>query len=67
MTIAHRLREACEQCDFFGRQHQPGGKVTVSIGISYYPEAKNVEELILFADRALYKAKDNRNVVKCYG
>ncbi len=64
---AERIRSACEDHEFFGREQQPAGRVTVSIGVSFYPKASTGQDLILFADRALYKAKHRkRNKVECY-
>jgi HD-GYP domain-containing protein (c-di-GMP phosphodiesterase class II) len=53
---------------FSGREKQPGGKITVSIGVASYPEnAKTKEELVRLADEALYKAKScSRNKVELY-
>lgn len=49
-TVRHRI--------FSGEEHQPGGRVTVSIGIAAYPEqARSQAELIEKADIALYEAK----------
>jgi diguanylate cyclase (GGDEF)-like protein len=55
---ADRLREVVEEEPFEGGQQQPLGKVTLSLGISTYPEhGSNVEELLDRADKALYCAK----------
>ncbi|MDA8442728.1 MAG: diguanylate cyclase [Peptococcaceae bacterium] len=67
IEIAERIRKACERFNFFGRETQPGGRVTVSIGVANYPQAKTHEEIVLFADKALYAAKHhNRNRVEIY-
>lgn len=66
--IAERIREEIENYPFPGREEQPEGKITVSIGIAVFPhQARNGRELILFADEALYRAKNrSRNRVEVY-
>jgi diguanylate cyclase (GGDEF)-like protein len=55
---ADRLREVVEEEPFDGGQQQPLGKLTLSLGISTYPEhGSTVEELLDSADKALYCAK----------
>ncbi len=68
MLIAEKIRAAVEAFPFPGREQQPDGKVTVSIGVASFPEnAKNKEELVRLADEALYKAKScSRNKVELY-
>lgn len=64
---ADRLREEIEKEPFEGREQQPLGKITLSLGISSYPEhGTSVEELLDHADKALYSAKKsgrNRTVL----
>ncbi|UCH92739.1 MAG: GGDEF domain-containing protein [Candidatus Aminicenantes bacterium] len=64
---ADRLREVVEEEPFEGRQHQPSGKITLSLGISSFPEhGDNVEILLDRADKALYCAKKtgrNKSVI----
>jgi diguanylate cyclase (GGDEF)-like protein len=56
--IAERVRTAVEGYPFPNRQTQPGGKVTVSIGIASAPQqASTYSELVDFADMALYSVK----------
>jgi putative nucleotidyltransferase with HDIG domain len=57
-----------EDYPFPGREQQPAGTLTVSVGVATYPDhAKNKEELIKLADEALYKAKHfSRNKVELY-
>ena len=66
--FAERLRKGVEEHPFEGRQSQPGGRVTLSIGVSTYPEdGSDCEMLILHADEAMYLAKKNgRNRVVLY-
>jgi len=63
-TVAERIRRSCEEHNFIGKEHQPSGKLTISIGVSISTKAKTAEELFLMADNALYDAKSqNRNRV----
>lgn len=55
--IAERFRQKVEEHIFHGEETQPGGKLTVSIGISFFSEEKTFDELIGEADRALYRSK----------
>jgi len=55
---AERLRERIEAHDFEGEDVQPGGDLTVSVGVACYPShGRGYEELLERADRALYAAK----------
>ncbi len=55
---AERLRVCIEQLSIPNQGILPGGKLTVSIGMSSYPiSAKTEEDLIRKADAALYQAK----------
>lgn len=66
--IAESIRHKVESTYFKGEENQPNGNLTVSIGISVYPEkASNDVELIKSADDALYRAKFfNKNRVETY-
>jgi diguanylate cyclase (GGDEF)-like protein len=69
VSVAARIVKAVEREQFEGeKESQPNGKVTVSIGVANYPaDANNQEELIKFADSALYKAKQSgRNQVRSF-
>jgi len=58
MQIGERIRKEIEAFPFEGREIQPSGKVTVSMGVASYPvNATRKEDLIRMADDALYKAK----------
>lgn len=65
---AERIRHEVEHSVFPGEETQPGGKITVSIGVATYPaDSKDPFELIECADRALYYSKENgRNAVTAY-
>ncbi len=57
-AIAERIRSAVECHKFPRAEEQPGGKITLSIGVSCYPEdGDNSEKIIQSADDALYTAK----------
>lgn len=57
--IAERLRRAVERRPFPGAaESQPGGRVTISIGLAEYPsDADAAPGLLAAADAALYRAK----------
>lgn len=55
---AERVRKAIEANDFPGGETQPGGKVTVSMGVSSYTDGMSANELLQSADKALYLAKE---------
>ena len=67
--VAERFKGIVEWCKFPNEELQPGGKVTVSIGVSCCPgDGTTVEELIQAADAALYCAKrGGRNRVVAAG
>ena len=62
---AERIRAAIENHAFPHGDEQPGGKLTISIGLACYPkDADSGTELVKKADSALYKAKkEGRNRV----
>jgi len=64
-AVAERIRRAVEAARFAGEEKQPGGKITVSVGVACYPrDARNADELIQASDCALYLAKNRgRNAV----
>lgn len=68
LKIAEKLRYEVETTSFDGEENQPNGKITVSIGVSVYPDkAKSDVDLIKSADDALYRAKFfNKNRVESY-
>lgn len=56
--VAERVRSAVEHHPYPGAGGQPGGAVTVSVGVSAFPEDGPLpEDLIRKADAALYAAK----------
>ena len=68
MTIAERIRAQVEETPFPGEESQPGGNLTVSLGVATFPDhAKTPVDLIEFSDQALYHSKNNgRNLVTLY-
>lgn len=63
---AEKLREIFEAEEFTGEgDSQPGGKMTISLGVASYPEhIEDMNQLLDLADRALYQAKkEGRNRV----
>lgn len=58
LVVAERIRESVASHIFSGMNIMPNGKITISIGISAYPEVANtLEEVIQQADKALYQVK----------
>ena len=66
--LGERVRKKIESEKFFKEEVQPGGKVTISIGSSTFPDdAKNFSDLVEKADKALYQAKNSgRNQIKLF-
>ncbi len=67
LVLAEDLRGAIEDQPFEGRETQPGGRVTLSLGVATFPEdGADALAIIAAADRALYEAKKKgRNRVCC--
>ncbi len=67
LSIAERLRSEVEKAPFPHQETQPGGTLTISIGVASSPDnATSPEALLEVADRALYQAKErgrNRVIV----
>ncbi len=58
VAFADRLREVVQKEPFFEGEGQPGGRLTISLGVSTRPEhGGSAEELVEAADRAMYLAK----------
>jgi len=66
--LAESLRQLIESHPFPGRESQPLGRITLSMGIATYPEmGRDATSLIDHADKALYESKDKgRNVVSIW-
>jgi diguanylate cyclase (GGDEF)-like protein len=64
-VIGERIRSAIESTIIDQREHGKV-KVTVSVGVSSYPEnGKSQEDLVSVADQALYRAKDSGKNLVC--
>jgi two-component system, cell cycle response regulator len=68
LRIAEALRVKVESEQFAGRERQPLGCVTLSIGVASYPEdGPDAQAVLACADQLLYKAKHGgRNMVVGY-
>jgi diguanylate cyclase (GGDEF)-like protein len=57
--VAEKLRLAVASVDFEGAERsQPGGRLTISLGLASFPlQATTGEALLALADAALYRAK----------
>jgi len=68
LHVAERIRKSIEASEFENQKAQPGGNLTASLGVATFPaDAYDADALIIAADEALYRAKDNgRNRVETY-
>ena len=58
IVLAQRVRSLVAQHPFRHRDVQPGGRLTISVGVSAFPEdGADASEVIIAADKALYRAK----------
>ncbi len=58
LLVAERLRGMVDWCKFPNEAMQPNGRITISVGVSCYPEdGATLDTLIQAADEALYRAK----------
>jgi len=66
--ISNKIREAVEKENFYGEENQPKGMLTISAGVSVFPDkAKDEMQLLKSSDDALYRAKFfNKNKVETY-
>ena len=64
--LASQLRRNVEQARMHNEESQPGGKLTISVGVASCPDdAGTPRKLVSMADAALYRAKgDGRNMVR---
>lgn len=64
LVVAKRIKQSIYDHLFEGRENQPRGILTASIGIAIFPDhALDTTTLIDLADRALYQAKQNKNTI----
>jgi diguanylate cyclase (GGDEF)-like protein len=68
LVVGEKLRKAFHDFPFPHEKTQPGGRLTISIGISTFPEdAADARTLVDRADKALYRAKEKgRNRVQAW-
>ena len=68
LLIAETLRQKVHTFAFEGRENMPGEALTISVGVTSYPEkAKSETDLLKYADDACYRAKFMRkNRVEAY-
>jgi diguanylate cyclase (GGDEF)-like protein len=58
MVVAEDIRRRVGEYPFKGKETQPLGKITVSIGVATFPEdEEDADALVKKADQALYRAK----------
>lgn len=64
---AEKIRKSIESTYFKGEENQPFGVLTISCGVSSFPnDGSTLEQLISHADKGLYMAKRyGRNRVEC--
>lgn len=64
-AVGEHIRESIQDLDLPGVEQQPGGFLSVTMGIAHFPgDANETEELISAADKALYYGKSHgRNQV----
>lgn len=69
IVVAEKIRSAVEKHPFPGRETQPGGRLTITLGVSSFPQdAEEGHRLLDLADRALYVGKaQGGNRVSPYG
>jgi len=65
VVASEKLRKVVEGSAYVGGENQPGGRLTITIGVSTWPDdARVAAELVDYADKALYLGKSRgRNMV----
>ncbi|MDA8233746.1 MAG: GGDEF domain-containing protein [Clostridia bacterium] len=67
LKTAERIRKKIMDNPFYGRESQPDGWVSASIGIAVYPQhGQDIMTLVQNADYALYYSKRKRNQVELF-
>ncbi len=68
MIVAEKIRVQVEEKPFPAETSQPGGRLTISLGVAQATDdMRSPEELIDHADKALYRAKEEgRNQAQAY-
>lgn len=66
--VAERIRQEVYDHPFPGEEKQPGGKLTISVGLGTFPfDGSEPSSLIECADKALYRSKAlGRNIVTAF-
>lgn len=66
LKVAERIRGCVSEQPFPNKETQPGGNLTISLGVATFPlDAGDVNGLVEKADKALYRAKEGgRNRVE---
>jgi len=59
LEVAEKIKNAVAEYPFYGRETQPNGKVTVSLGLLVCRANISLKELLKETDDALYKAKNS--------
>lgn len=58
-NLAERIRKKIEAHEFYKEHVQPSKHITISLGGAAFPEdAESYEDLVKYADRALYRSKE---------
>jgi len=66
-TIAERIRQDIEKHSFLNEDILPNKKLTVSLGLSSFPEdGSSPSELISYSDKMLYQAKHKGKNTTCF-
>ncbi|MEM6733208.1 MAG: diguanylate cyclase, partial [Myxococcota bacterium] len=67
-ATALKLQQAVAAQPFPHEEHQPGERLTISVGVSFYPhDSRDGRKLVQYADEALYRSKElGRNRVTRY-
>lgn len=64
---AEKVRKLVEEHPFKGRETQPDGAVTLSLGVATFPhDGRDSASLINYADQALYRAKEGGRNRVCW-
>lgn len=64
LTVCERIRASIEALEFPGQDQEGEGKLTISGGLAFFPEdGASARELLETADKRLYEAKRQRNIL----
>lgn len=65
--VVMRIREKVEKTKMYNEETDAYVSITISIGVAEVTQGITMNTLLENADKALYKAKESRNQVICYG